>query len=270
MPPSTPPSPPARPREPGSLVSRFGTTVGVAAAAALACAFPATLRVSRALGGVESTAHVWLALASAVLVPMIAAVFVLRRAREGWRAFGGPGASAFVYGVSLWLAALVVGLSVLASQLRATTHHHALAGVTFAVGGLVLALGAGVVCARIVSVLKAMSAPARRGAALVLAAAVGAALLWVAVGSTRAASQDAASAAEAGMVVDDLAFLLAAAFAARHAFVVRRVLALVGPPLAVVVLAVGVRALHGAPLRDAVHERALAFAAAAEVLAPRP
>ncbi len=270
MPEPLPPPPSARPGETGSLVSRFGTTVGLGAAAAMACALPATLRVSRALGGAESPLLVWVALAAIALVPMIASLVVLRRAREGWRAFGGPGASAFIYGVSLWLVVLVLGLSVLGRFLRATTHHHALAGVTFALAGLALALGAGAACARIVSVLRAVSPGVRRALALVLSLVAGAGLLWLALGCARASSHDAVSAGQVGIVVDDLAFVLAAAFASRHALVIRRVLALVGPPVAVVVLAVGLHALGGAPLREAVRERAPAFAVAADVLAPRP
>jgi hypothetical protein len=269
MPPSKPP-PPDPPRETGTLVSRFGTLAGVGTVAAMACALPAALRVSSALGGAESTAHVWLALAAAILLPMMVAVTVLRRAQEGWRAFGGPGAAPFVYGVSIWLVLLVVGLAVVGRFLRATTHHHALAGVTFALVGLGLAVGIAALCARMVSALKAVSPPQRRALALSISALAGLALAWLALGCARASAHDPASAAQVGIVVDDLAFMLAAAFATRHALVVRRILALVGPPSAVIILAVGLPALRATPLREVVVERAPVFGAVAQVLAPRP
>src|SRR5260370_19944491 len=133
MPASAPP--PLGPHdEGGSLVLRFGTAVGLAAGAALAPALPATMRISGALASGHGLGHVWLALAAATLGPMVAAIVVLRGAREGLRAFGGSGAGLRIYGVGLWLASLLVGLSLFGGILRATTHHHALAGVTFACG----------------------------------------------------------------------------------------------------------------------------------------
>ena len=109
---------PNRPRESPSLVIRFGTVAGVGTAGALACSVPAALRLLPVLGEAESAGHVWLALASAAILPMMAAVLVLGLAREGSRAFGGEGA-AFAYGVSMWLVLLVVGLSVFGRLLRA-------------------------------------------------------------------------------------------------------------------------------------------------------
>lgn len=259
MHPSPPPS--DRSRETGSLVTRVGTVAGAATVAAMACSVPAAMRVARALAGTESPARVWVALGAVALPPMILAVLVLTRAREGWRAFRGPGATGFVYGVSMWLVLLVIVLSLFGSVLRATTHHHALAGVTFALGGLAAAMATAALCARLVAVLRSAGPTVRRVAAVGLSGALALGVAVLALGAARASSHDVASAAQLGTVVDDLAFLLSAALAARQARVVRRILAVVGPPVAVVILAVGVPALRAAPLRQAVAERAPAFAA---------
>jgi hypothetical protein len=244
---------------------RFGTAVGLAAACALVCSFPATMRVSSAVSS-EGTASVWVALAAAALGPMVAAILVLRGAREGLRAFGGPGSALRAFGVALWLASLLVGLTLFGSVLRATTHHHALAGVTFAFGAVALATGSGVFCARIISILRDAPRGTRRVVALALGGIACAALAWVGLGFVRAAaSSDDPSSGAAGTVVDVLAFALAALFAARRSFMARRLIALVGPPVAVLLLAVGASTLRDGPLRDAIGERAPAFGAAVDL-----
>jgi len=267
MPGSAPP-PPARADEGGSAVVRFGTAVGLAAVAALACVAPAALRVASLDAGDIGKMHAWIGLAAAALLPMLAAVVVLRGAREGLRAFAGAGAGLRLYVVALWMAVLLVGLSLFGSVLRATTHHHGLAGVTFAFGALAFAVGDALVCVRVFNIARMMPEGGRRVLMLALGLAVGIVLLAVGVRFVRAASHDAASYAAAGTVVDVLAFALAALFASRRSLVSRRSIALVGPPIAVVVAAVGVAMLRDAPLRTAIGERAPAFGAIVEALVP--
>ena len=270
LPPALPPSrpPPSRPPAPfdagprpdgGSLVLRFGTAVGLAAAAALACALPAAMRVAVALGA-EGTGRAWTGLAASALVPMVATVVVLRGAREGLRAFGGTGAELRAYGAALWAVWLVVALTLYGSVLRASTHHHALAGVTFAFGALALAVGLAFASARLVTILRDASPRARRAAALGLVFITVSALAWIGVRFLRAATRDPASAVTAGMIVDILAFALAAGFAARRTLASRRALAVLGPPVAVAIAALGFSAVRDAPLRAAIDERAPAFA----------
>src|SRR5579872_5733842 len=110
-------------------VLRVGTAVGLGVAASLGCTLPAALRVSGSGLTDAGPLRAWVALAAAALGPMIATVLILRAARDGLRAFGGEGAELRAYGAGLWLASLLVGFSVFGSVLRATTHHHALAGV---------------------------------------------------------------------------------------------------------------------------------------------
>jgi len=233
--------------------------VGLAAAAALGCALPAATRVATALGA-EGTGRAWTGLAAAALVPMVAAVVVLRGAREGLRAFGGPGAELRAYGTALWAVWLLVALTFFGSVLRATTHNHALAGATFAFGAVALAVGLALTAVRVLAILRAASPQTRRVAAIGVVGVTVLALGWVGVRFLRAASHDAASAPAAGTVVDILAFLLAAGFAARRSLASRRALAVVGPPVAVAVAALGISALRDAPLRSAIDERAPAFA----------
>jgi hypothetical protein len=264
---SAPPPPPSA--EPGSIVMRFGTAVGIAAVSALVCAVPASMRIARAQPGSEGGVRMWLALASAALGPMIFSVVVLRAARDGLKAFGGPGAGLRAYGAGLWLASILVCLSVLGSVLRATTHHHALAGVTFAFGAVAVAVSSAVVCARIVTILQGSSAAVRTGALVALSVAALAALAWVAVGFLVAVARDPGSSAEAATVVDVLAFAVCALVAARFSLTSRRPIALLGPPIAVVIVYVGVSTLRETSFRDTVREHAPAFASLADFAAPQ-
>jgi hypothetical protein len=252
--------------EGGSLVLRFGTAIGLAALAALACAAPAAVRLSAPFVTAATGARVWVALGAAALGPMVVAIVVLRSAAEGLRAFAGPGAALRAFGVALWLAAMLVALTTFGSVLRATTHHHALAGVTYAFGALALAVGSALVCARSIAILRAASPAVRSLVVGALGGVAAVALAWEGQRFVRAGAHDAASSAVAATVVDVFAFALSAYFASRRALVARRGLALVGPPIAVVVAALGISALREAPVRDAVSERAMAFAPAARLV----
>jgi hypothetical protein len=247
---------------------RFGAALGLAVVAAAVCSAPAASRVSGALSS-ASGLRVWLALAAAALGPMVAAIAVLRGAAESMRAFSGPGAALRGFGVGMWLASLLVTLTWFGSLLRATTHHHALAGVTYAFGALALAVGLGLVCARVVAILEGASLAARSLALGALGGAMAVAFVWMAVRFGRAASHDAASSAEVAIVIDVLAFALCAMLASRRTWGTPRPLALVGPPLAVVVLAMGISTWQDVGLRQSVAEKAPMFAPAARLLSGR-
>jgi hypothetical protein len=267
-PPSAPP-PPLDAPETGSFGLRFGTAVGVAGAAALACAVPAALRISAGFGAdataaTPGTGKAWVGLAAAALAPMVAAVVILRGAREGLRAFGGEGGELRAYGVGLWSASLLVLLSFFGSALRSTTHHHALAGVTFAFGAVVFAVGSALACVRVVAILQGLSEEKRGAWVIALGLFAIAAVAWTGLRFLHAASHDAASAIAAGNVVDILAFGLAAFFAAGQSLVSRRLVALIGPPVAVVIAVLGISALRDAPLRTAIDDAAPAFAPAVD------
>jgi hypothetical protein len=254
-----PPSMSIRQAPPGPRTLPFGSAVGVGAAAALASTLPAAIRVA-SVGGNDSVPRIWLALAAATLGPMVAAVLVLRVAREGLRPYAGPGAELRAYGVALWIASLLVTFAIFGSGLRATTHQHALAGVTFAFGAAAIAATSAVVCARIVAILRDASARVRNVLGALLALLAFLALSWVGMRFLRAIAQDPTSATAGGTVVDALAFTMAALFAARPSLSRRKLLALVGAPAALVIAVLGVATLRDAQLREAIDQRAPAFA----------
>jgi hypothetical protein len=242
----------------------LGTAVSLSALASLACSIPATTRVSASVAHIHGPARVWVALAAAALVPMLLAILVLRIAREGLRAFGGAGWQLRAYGAALWLTSLLIELSLFGRLLRATTHHHALAGVAFAFGALAMAMASGLGSVRLVAILNAASRVWRFLVGSVVALSALGALGWVAFGLSRAASRDEASAAAAATVVDTLAFALGAVLAAAPSLVRRRALALVGSPIALVIAALGLSILRDAALCQAIDRRAPMFALAAQ------
>jgi hypothetical protein len=260
----SPSAPPPTPEERGSALLRVGNAVGAGALATFVCVVPAAMRVASTEG--PGTPSAWAALSAAAIGPMVAAVVVLRGAREGLRGFTGPGAGLRAYGVGLWMATMLVALSMFGSVLRATTHHHALAGVTFAFGALAMAVGVALVVARVLAIAAAMPDRPRRVLLGAIALAVGILLFAVGVRFVRVASRDAASYAAAGTVVDVLAFALAAVFASRPGLARRRFVSLIGPPFALVVTILGLVALRDAPTYEAVSARAPAFLPAADLL----
>ena len=249
---SSPPPPPAR-----SLFIRVGTLIGTAALASLALSIPAALRICAAEPG-GSGLRTWLALAGVALVPTVGVVAVLRAARDGLRAFGGEGATARAIGFGSWLGITVVAITVYGALLRATTHHHALAGVTFALGALAIMLAIAVAVRRFLAIIHAQS-PEKRAALLLGAAALlGCALLAALVPLSRAILP-----ATSALLLDLLALAIAAGFASRASFAGRRTLALIGPPLAATVFVFATSALNASPpLSEAIRERAPLFATA--------
>jgi len=165
-----------------------------------------------------------------------------------------------------WLGSCFVALTLLGAVLRAQTHHRALGGVTFALVAFALALGLALVIARIGSLVQKASPPMRWALG-----ALGMALLALAAVKARHALGGAApfSAAEGAKLVDGLAFALSAFIASGHPFLHRRALALVGPPVAAIILILGVSSWRTCPgLGEALGEQAPMFAWMARSAAP--
>jgi len=200
------------------------------------------------------------------LAPMMCAIFVVRGAREGLRAFAGPGARVRAFGAGIFLSGTFVGLSLFGAILRAATHNRALAGVTFAMGGVALVVAIAVISGRTVVLLEQASAKGRAVAGVGLALVVGGALSWTVLRFASVAARDPASSMFPGIVLDFLAFALAALFAARPTFAERRSLAVAGPAVALLVAACGVSALRDPAIRAAIEERAPAFAPLADLV----
>ena len=239
------------PEAPPSIVTRFGTAVGAGAIASLVASVPAALRVAHDADSRFGPLGVWLALAAASLVPTTLAVGVLRGTRRGLAAFGGEGTGARALALIPWGLASTFVLLVLAAGLRATTHHHALAGATFGLFGLAIVLALALAAVRVASIT------AKWPPAVVLVvmggavALLGILLLYFSVRVARVSPSTVA------LVVDVLAYVIAAGFMSRAPLAGNRVFAIVGPPLSTLLFVFGLSSLKGAPaVPAAVHARA--------------
>jgi hypothetical protein len=248
-------------------LSRFGGTVGAGAFGAVIAAVPATLRVE-SVAGVCRPGGTWALLGGMAIVPMSIAILVLRRARVGFVALGKRDSAALASIVLLWLVSTFASLSLLGSILRARTHHRALGGVVFAGGALSIAAMLALVCARAARIARGLPRTARWGLG-----AIGGALLGVVIALARAKLAQLSSPpfpfAESAKLVDGMAFALSALLASVSPLVHRRFLALLGPPLAVAILVLGVSSLSACPpLRDAIEEQAPVFFWLVALVAP--
>ncbi|MBX3202876.1 MAG: hypothetical protein KF894_32415 [Labilithrix sp.] len=234
-----------------SLPERLGFIVAGGVAAAIASSIPASLRTGGE-GSVVRVLEQWIVL-SAVSTPLaVAAVAVLRRARVGLQLLAGDRAPLLAMGV-LWWSVIELGLlSLFGALLSKTTHHHALAGVTFAA----FAVGSGVVVALFAR--RTTMVLARGGASLQklgLAIAGGSAflgILFVGIRTSRAEGMHTAAA-----LVDALAFAVATVIASSRAFGRWRPLAIAGAPVAILVILIGLTTLRFDPkLMQALPERA--------------
>jgi hypothetical protein len=248
------------------LVTRFGTAVGASACGAAIATVPAGLRIAASPPACGALS-VWIVLVAVTFLPMLLAVVVLRSARVGLRAFGGPLAPARFGAFAVWLVLDVFALGLLGALLRSTTHHHALAAVTFALVALATSVLIALVSVRAVEVALAGSHLGRAmlGAASGMVVLAGVFLVRrlghgevpqqygvlaqsLSVGGARA------------ILVDGLALIIAGTFASRRALAGRRVLALLGPPAAALFLVLGHSSLRACPpIEEAIGDHAPVF-----------
>jgi hypothetical protein len=225
-----------------SWSTRFGTLVAGGALGAVLAPIPAMMRVR---SGGEHGASLWLswaALAALTLGPALVLVMVFRAARFGLR--GGPGGPwVRTGGLFIWLA-LVLGFDVFfGAALRATTHHHALAGVTFAFFTLASTGVSALAARRMALALGDRSAIAQRVfAVFAVLAFVG--LLGLSVVRVGRGLGTSLPSSYGVALVDAAALLLACLFAAQPMFTRARFLAFVGPPLALALAVAGASALR--------------------------
>ena len=207
----------------------------------------------------------WLALVACAMVPAIVAIAVLRGARDAWALFDGESAWLDAAGVALWGLAMLVVLALFGAVLRATTHHHALAGVTFAIGGV----AAGAIAALFVRRLVVIAARFSSAARVVLVLGAFSALVVVVVAlAIRLARESPLSPGASAIVVDLLAFIIAVTLLSKPSFA-RGVLARTGVPLAAGLFALGFAVLaQSTTVGAAVAERAPAFAWVAALVRP--
>jgi hypothetical protein len=250
----------------GTILTRFGTAVGAALVASALATGPAALRIA----SLDGPSGAWPALVASTLLPMLLAVGVLRRARVGLRSFAGSRALA----IGIWIPSLFVVMVVLGAALRATTHHHPLAGATFAILSLVAAIGLAPFASRVATILTRWHADGRlvplATTALVTLFVVGFVSVRVAHGLGAASASTPPTGSGATVLVDLLAFGMAALLASHPELATRRVLALFGPPVAAAVFVLGMtNLLQSSTLASAVDERAPAFSAAVHAVARR-
>jgi len=212
---------------------RFGTIVGGGVVAAIAASLPAELRIGDG-GSVFRALEQWLAL-SALITPLgITVVAVFRRARVGLRLLAGDRVPLLV-AAALWWAVLELGvLAVFGAVLRAKTHHHGLAGVTFAIVALVTGVVIALLAVRGARMLDRLPRASHRGALVVAAGAAFLAIVLVGFRTSRAEGLHTAAA-----LVDTLALGMAASIASTRSFGRMRPLALLGVPLAALILFLG-------------------------------
>jgi hypothetical protein len=224
-----------------SPVTRFGTVVGGGVIAAIVASLPAELRIGDG-GSVFRALEQWLALA-ALLTPLaILVVAVFRRSRTGLRILAGEHAELFA-AAALWWAIIELGLlAVGGAVLRAKTHHHGLAGVTFSILELVSGLVIALLAVRGVRMLSKMPAGGHRVA---LALVSGCAFLAIVLVGFRTARAEGLHTAAA--LVDALALAVAGAIASTRVVSRLRMLAMIGVPVAAAILLLGIATVRAEP-----------------------
>jgi hypothetical protein len=226
------------------LVVRAGSVLSAGAIAAVLASAPAALRMASESQG---AAVAWIGLAACLTVPASLAVLLLRGARAGMRAFASDDPALTAWCLACWAIASLLVLTVLGAVLRATTHHHGLAGVTFALVGLVV-LGAIAIALRRVAAIARASEPFARAAALGASlVTLVVALLLVALRVAKASDGAMLPGDSGALLVDGLAFLIAVGLCSRPELARVAWLAHAGIPLALGVVALGAALLTRDP-----------------------
>jgi hypothetical protein len=194
----------------------------------------------------------WMALAAIAMPIAVLFVGVLRRARSGARLVAGERIEVVASGVLAWTTLQILFTGFFASLLRKHTHHHGLAGVTFAMFALFSGVFFALLVRRVMTRLAVLPAAAHR-LALVLTALM-TFLVIIVAGVRTAPAEDLSTAAG---LVDSLALAIACGIASSRLIAGQRPLAIAGVPTAALVLVLGVASLHGnAPLREALGKSA--------------
>lgn len=214
-----------------SRLARFGGVVTAGVLAAVVAAGPSALRVSREGAALGVT---WLILAGAAVLPSTLLVVVLRRAKDGLRSLAGDAAAARLAGLVAWVDMLLFFLVGFGAILRKKTHHHGLAGATFGVVALLFAIASALLAARLARGLAGRAAIVQQAAAGVMIAVLLASILLL--GSSLARGSGAGTTL-GPWVVDAAGMAVAATLASGTPIARVKPLALLGPPLAVVLLA---------------------------------
>jgi hypothetical protein len=203
--------------------------------ASLAGSIPAGWRSAPAASGL-AVVGVWLALAASALLPMTALVLVLGSARRALGTFDGTTVRGRRAAALVWALASVDALVVWGAFLRSHTHHHALAGTTFALVALGIVGALALLTRRFAQIADAWRPAVQRAAYSGAILALGVCLLALAARAFVAAS------AASDAAVDILTCGAMAVVASRAA--TTPATSRIGLPLAALLLALGAVALH--------------------------
>jgi hypothetical protein len=251
---------------PGSRLLAFGGIVGSTTLGAAIASTPATLRIENGTGACGPLGT-WAMLVAISFFPMGMAVLVLRRARIGFAALGNRDSLAPLLTIIVWLTATLLSLLALGALLRARTHHRALGGVVLAVVAVAASVVLGVITIRLAAIMRRL--PRSLLGALGIAAGAGLGFFAAFARAQIAHSGPFLPSTESAMLVDGAAFAVSALVASGSPLAPRRSLALVGPPLAVVILLLGVSSLRSCPRAfDTLGGEAPLFSKLAELVAP--
>lgn len=226
-----------------SVGARLGTIAGGGTLAAIVASLPTEMRVGD--GGVIRTFEQWFGLA-ALLAPLaIVFVAIFRRARAGLTLLAGERAPLLAAAV-LWWSVLQLGLlSIVGSILRAKTHHHGLAGVTFALFALTSGIVIGLLAARGASMLERLPGAGDRIRRVALTIVTLVALLLLGLVELR--TSRATGLHTAAALVDILALMAASGLASTRIVTRWRALAFGGIPLAAAIAILGIATLRTTP-----------------------
>jgi hypothetical protein len=223
----------------GPLVVRIGFVLAGGVVSAIVSSFLAALRMGEE-ASVGRALEQWVVLAAFGTPIGVAAVAVLRRARVGLRLLMGEHAPLLAIGV-LWWSVIELGLlSVFGAALRKTTHHHALAGVTFAIFAVISGVLVAAFAHKATAIMARGGSRAQRASLAIAGAASFVVVLLVMFRTSRAEGLHTA-----GALVDAFVFAVSATLASSRMFTRLRPLALAGGPLAVFVMLLGFLLLRG-------------------------
>src|SRR5262249_43327968 len=152
----------------------------------------------------------------------------------GVRILAGDHAETLAAAILWWIVLEAAALSVFGTVLRAKTHHHGLAGVTFAVLALISGLVVALLAVRAHRMLRRMPLLGQRAGLWIAAAALFLVVMLIGVRTARATGIHTA-----GGLVDALALAVTGALASARPFGRLRPLAIVGVPVAIIIVAAG-------------------------------
>ncbi len=229
------------------IAARVGSALAVSGLAATLAVVPAAVRLLASTPRVCSALAGLSVLACNAFVPSLGCVLMLRAARPGARAFAARDSVLWLAGAVLWLALAFVALTALGTFLRATTHHHALAGATFGLGAVFLGTCVFLTVVRLGSMARRGS-PAVRSTILFAGGAVlFLGVLLVAHKFSASLPASGPGATSGIWLVDVVALVVPAAFASRAEFTDERLLVWAGPVIGAALIAGGVWSLQTCP-----------------------